>query len=315
VTLQSSGQISLNDIHVEGGGSTGTLASINESQIRDLIFKGSGSQMSFSEWYGASKANGLFALQEIRVSDYISGGGTFTIPSGGWLWSDDTTTAALTINIPCTVVNNGYIIGKGGAGSSGSPASGFNGGPAISVTSTGVTITNSSGAYIAGGGGGGAAAIEISTGNISGGGGGAGGGTGGSGEFGAGQPGGGIDQNGTGSGATNAGAGGAGGGSGGGRKLPGSGGQYVSPFASPTPNIGFGGSAGNAGGAGGVSSSTSSGSTVNFNTGGAGGGWGASGGSVPSGNGLSAATAGSGGAAITGTSITLNNNGTIYGST
>jgi len=52
--LQTSGAISLNDIHVEAGGTSGTQASINDSDIRGLISRASGAQMSFSEWYGAS---------------------------------------------------------------------------------------------------------------------------------------------------------------------------------------------------------------------------------------------------------------------
>jgi hypothetical protein len=54
--LQTSGAISLNDIHVEAGGSSGTTATINDSDIRGLISKASGATMSFSEWYGASAA-------------------------------------------------------------------------------------------------------------------------------------------------------------------------------------------------------------------------------------------------------------------
>ena len=54
MALPSSGAISLNQMHVEAGGSSGTQCSINDSDIRGLIGKGSGSQMSFSEWYGAS---------------------------------------------------------------------------------------------------------------------------------------------------------------------------------------------------------------------------------------------------------------------
>ncbi len=54
MALQSSGAISLNDIHIEAGGSSGTQAAINDSDIRGLIGKTSGAQMSFSEWYGAS---------------------------------------------------------------------------------------------------------------------------------------------------------------------------------------------------------------------------------------------------------------------
>lgn len=56
MALQSSGAISLNDIHIEAGGSSGTLSSINDSDIRGLISKGSGVTMSFNEWYGASSA-------------------------------------------------------------------------------------------------------------------------------------------------------------------------------------------------------------------------------------------------------------------
>ena len=55
MALPSSGAISLNAIHVEAGGSAGTSASINDSDIRGLISKGSGVQMSFTEWYGASR--------------------------------------------------------------------------------------------------------------------------------------------------------------------------------------------------------------------------------------------------------------------
>lgn len=51
MTLPSSGAISLNDMHIEAGGSSGTLCSINDSDIRALIGKASGVQMSFSEWY------------------------------------------------------------------------------------------------------------------------------------------------------------------------------------------------------------------------------------------------------------------------
>ena len=101
-----------------------------------------------------------------------------------------------TVDIPCTIINDGKIIGKGGQGGSGlriknwphPTASAYNsgysttnlgtgsdGGPAINVTSSGVTITNSSGAYICGGGvNGGAAHVEPAN-TASGGGGGAGG--------------------------------------------------------------------------------------------------------------------------------------------
>ena len=55
--LQSSGQISLDDIHVEAGGSTGTEASLNDTDIRGLISKADGAANSFSEYYSASGAS------------------------------------------------------------------------------------------------------------------------------------------------------------------------------------------------------------------------------------------------------------------
>ena len=54
MALQTSGAISLNDIHVEAGGSSGSNVTINDSDIRSLIGKSSGATMSFNEWYGAS---------------------------------------------------------------------------------------------------------------------------------------------------------------------------------------------------------------------------------------------------------------------
>lgn len=66
MALQTSGAISLNQIHVEAGGSSGTQASINDTDIRDMIGKGSGAQASFSEYYGAS--SGPVALGVVNVT-------------------------------------------------------------------------------------------------------------------------------------------------------------------------------------------------------------------------------------------------------
>lgn len=52
--LQNSGQISLNDLHVEAGGTSGTEASMNDSDIRGLLNASANSQMTFSGFYGAS---------------------------------------------------------------------------------------------------------------------------------------------------------------------------------------------------------------------------------------------------------------------
>jgi len=66
MTLQSSGAISLDNIHVEAGGTTGTLASINDSDIRDLIGKTAGTSMAFNEWYGASAGTVVTVTQGIK---------------------------------------------------------------------------------------------------------------------------------------------------------------------------------------------------------------------------------------------------------
>ena len=128
MALQTSGPISLNDLHIEAGGTSQTQASLNDADIRDIIGKASTAQNSFSEYYGQSSEeqltsggtiNGQNQRQEITASTYIQSGGTLRIPSNMWVWSDDRTTAALTIDIPCTIINDGKIIGKGGQGGSG----------------------------------------------------------------------------------------------------------------------------------------------------------------------------------------------------
>ena len=72
MALQSSGAISLNDIHMEAGGTSGTICSINDSDIRDMISKGPGAQMSFNEWYGAQNIG------------YVEGTGGTTSESGNF---------------------------------------------------------------------------------------------------------------------------------------------------------------------------------------------------------------------------------------
>jgi hypothetical protein len=211
MALQTSGPISLNDLHVEAGGSSGTTCTLNDADIRDIIGKASGATNSLFEYYGQSSEelltsggtiNGQAQRQEITASTYISSGGTLRIPSTMWVWSDSRTTAALTIDIPCTIINDGKIIGKGGQGgsglalkntahpttstyrsgySTGTLGTGSDGGPAIKINSgvSNVTIINSSGAYIAGGGGGGGSSHVEPNNTGSGGGAGAGGAEGG----------------------------------------------------------------------------------------------------------------------------------------
>lgn len=107
---------------------------------------------------------------------------TATIGSNVYISSTSTATPALTIDGSwpngVILVNNGYILGKGGNGGGGQTLqAGFAGGDAISL-GTNVTITNNG---IIGGGGGGGYGGGTSPNYKIGGGGGAGGGTGGAG--------------------------------------------------------------------------------------------------------------------------------------
>jgi len=54
MTLPSSGAISLNQIHVEAGGSSGSQASLNDSDIRAMIGKGNNAQNRFNDYYSVS---------------------------------------------------------------------------------------------------------------------------------------------------------------------------------------------------------------------------------------------------------------------
>jgi len=62
MALQTSGAISLSQIHVEAGGGSTTQAGINDADIRAMINKGSGVTMGFNEWYGASASS--FVIDE-----------------------------------------------------------------------------------------------------------------------------------------------------------------------------------------------------------------------------------------------------------
>lgn len=68
MALQTSGAISLNDMHIEANNSyhSGTNTSINDADIRGLIGKASGATMSFNEWYGAS---GTLDTQTVSVGN------------------------------------------------------------------------------------------------------------------------------------------------------------------------------------------------------------------------------------------------------
>lgn len=74
--LPSSGQITLNQIHVEAGGSSGTQAKLSDADIRDIIGKGSGAQNAFSEYRGqsASSATASYVGRLLNTGDGFPNG-------------------------------------------------------------------------------------------------------------------------------------------------------------------------------------------------------------------------------------------------
>ena len=91
MALPSSGQISLDQMHVEAGGTTGTQAAFNDADIRDLISASSESEMEFSDFYGASS------------------GYSATLVSGTQTYLGAITTATTITSTPITYLNSATL--------------------------------------------------------------------------------------------------------------------------------------------------------------------------------------------------------------
>lgn len=135
--------------------------------------------LSMGNFYGASGAFSYTLssdMQEGIIHSIVTANGwdgssgvEFIIGSGVYCWSDNVSVAGLSTGGPfpggLTIVNNGYLMGRGGDANSNNPNSpvagvvinGGAGGPALDL-SVPVTIDNTNG-YIGGGGGGGAHAL------------------------------------------------------------------------------------------------------------------------------------------------------------
>jgi hypothetical protein len=172
-----SGQISLNDVNVELGLAGTTLITMNDAAVRTLAdVGGSGTPISMqnlqnksnrvtaSATISANTAN--YVLNTAKAPGYSSGKTdmTLTINSGIFVFSDSTGTAALNVDTSwaagdtVTIVNNGTILGRGGAGGNG--VNGGSGNPGSSgglglLVQRALTLNNIN--RISGGGGGGGA--------------------------------------------------------------------------------------------------------------------------------------------------------------
>ena len=73
MALPSSGAISLNEIHVEAGGSSGSQVSINDTDVRDIKEISSGGASSFNNFYGA-KAPYTITMTVGGTSLFVDGG-------------------------------------------------------------------------------------------------------------------------------------------------------------------------------------------------------------------------------------------------
>ena len=168
MALPPSGAISFNNINVELGVTGTTQASLGQTSYRTLAGVPSGA-ISMSNFYGkANQFNFTIASNQTNanlatLATAAGWNGTSkvvaTINSGIYVSSNATGTPGLTVNgsFPggVALINNGFIIGMGGAGGQGRLGTGFggsSGGGALSV-STPISITNMG--PIGGGGGGG----------------------------------------------------------------------------------------------------------------------------------------------------------------
>lgn len=198
--LPLTGPLSLSQVNLELGRAASTTISLGSAAVRGLAGIASG-PIGKGNLRGkaAQFAHTITANQlHLNLRSYLLGVGwdgtsrvEVTIASGIYIWSDNSSNPALDMGgaFPggLTLVNRGFIMGKGGDGGYTladrttyvAPTAG---GPAIALRGP-ISIDNSSG-YIGGGGGGGAAMTGspiaiLATGIHSPGGGGAGGGRGG----------------------------------------------------------------------------------------------------------------------------------------
>lgn len=177
MALPASGAISLANVNTELGVASNTTRSLNDAAVRSLFGKASG-VISMSDGYGKSNSSSFTfsptisantANYNLRAAAVAAGwngttalNATVTINSGVIVYSASTATAAFDTGVTfpagtsLKIVNNGTILGKGGAGAASATSTPGNaggaGGPALKAQYA-TSVTNNG--RIAGGGGGG----------------------------------------------------------------------------------------------------------------------------------------------------------------
>lgn len=103
--LASSGQLSLNEIHIEAGGSSGTQVALNDSDVRGLISKADNAQNAISEYYGASSSPAH--TDDFSTTVGIDGSNTFYYMSNPgtnlYTWNGTSPTVTMRYNFNQTV--------------------------------------------------------------------------------------------------------------------------------------------------------------------------------------------------------------------
>ena len=83
--LQSSGAISMNDVHIELGAASGTMVSLNDTDVRALAERPSGS-ISLFNFYGKAATSGYTPITGAFDNGAVLGGGTtyYSSVMKGW---------------------------------------------------------------------------------------------------------------------------------------------------------------------------------------------------------------------------------------